>query len=112
MPRAAPSSRVASFIAEPIPARRAGTADMIDAVDGDIASAMPHENGTKQQMMNQYSVCNPRRESSSSPHPSDTIPAATVRLAPKRFVMRGVNSDMTSRIIAIGSRRAAALSGL
>ena len=40
-PSAAPSSRVASFIAEPAPARRAGTADMIDAVIGDIASAMP-----------------------------------------------------------------------
>ena len=41
MPRAAPSSRVASFMAEPAPARRDGTADMIAAVIGDIASAMP-----------------------------------------------------------------------
>ena len=46
-PRAAPNSRVASFMAEPMPARRAGTADMIDAVIGDIASAMPAENGRK-----------------------------------------------------------------
>ena len=112
MPRAAPSSRVASFIAEPIPARRAGTADMIDAVDGDIASAMPHENGTKQQMMNQYSVSIARRDSSSIPTPSETIPAATVRLTAKRLVMRGVNSEVTSRIIAIGNNRAAALSGV
>ena len=41
MPKAAPSSRVASFMADPAPARRAGTADMIDAVIGDIDSAMP-----------------------------------------------------------------------
>src|SRR5438105_1731903 len=41
-PRAAPSSRVASFIAEPAPARRGGTADMIAAVIGDMVSAIPH----------------------------------------------------------------------
>src|SRR4051812_32669026 len=40
-PSAAPSSRDASFVAEPAPARRGGTADMIDAVIGDIASAKP-----------------------------------------------------------------------
>ena len=45
MPSAAPSSRVASFIAEPAPARRGGTADMIDAVIGDIESAMPVVSG-------------------------------------------------------------------
>ena len=41
MPSAAPSSRVASLVADPAPARRGGTADMIDAVIGDIASAIP-----------------------------------------------------------------------
>ena len=40
-PSAAPSSRVASFIADPAPARRCGTADMIAAVIGDIDMAMP-----------------------------------------------------------------------
>ena len=45
MPSAAPSSRVASFIAEPAPARLSGTADMIDAVIGDIDSAMPIMSG-------------------------------------------------------------------
>src|ERR1044072_1241267 len=40
-PNAAPSSRDASFVAEPAPARRGGTADMIDAVIGDMASANP-----------------------------------------------------------------------
>src|SRR5262249_58502077 len=34
-PSAAPSSREASFVADPAPARRGGTADMIDAVIGD-----------------------------------------------------------------------------
>ena len=58
-PSAAPSSRVASFIAEPMPARRAGTADMIDAVDGDIASAMPAENGMKHRMRYQYGGARP-----------------------------------------------------
>src|SRR4051794_16077185 len=47
-PSAAPSSRVQSFIADPVPARRAGTADMIDAVMGDIAIAMPLVSGTMQ----------------------------------------------------------------
>src|SRR3954451_1433017 len=47
-PSAAPSSRVQSFIADPVPARRAGTADMIDAVMGDIAMAMPLVSGTMQ----------------------------------------------------------------
>src|SRR6476659_6949851 len=41
IPRAAPSSRDASFIADPAPARRDGTADMIAAVIGDIDSAKP-----------------------------------------------------------------------
>jgi len=39
---------VQSFIADPVPARRAGTADMIDAVMGDIAMAMPLVSGTMQ----------------------------------------------------------------
>ena len=47
-PRAAPSSRVASFMADPAPARRAGTADMIAAVIGDIVSAMPVTSGIRQ----------------------------------------------------------------
>src|SRR5438309_850 len=46
-PRAAPSSRVVSFIAEPAPARRGGTADMIEAVMGEIDSAMPPTIGTR-----------------------------------------------------------------
>ena len=37
--------RVASFIADPAPARRAGTADMIDAVIGDMVSAIPEMKG-------------------------------------------------------------------
>src|SRR5882672_8101460 len=46
-PRAAPSSRVVSFIADPAPARRGGTADMIEEVIGDIESAMPPTIGTR-----------------------------------------------------------------
>ena len=46
-PSAAPSSRVVSFIAEPAPARRGGTADMIEAVIGDIERAMPPTIGTR-----------------------------------------------------------------
>ena len=57
MPSAAPSSRVASFIAEPAPARRAGTADMIDAVIGDIESAIPLTSGTIDMRTYQYGVC-------------------------------------------------------
>ncbi len=46
-PSAAPSSRVASFIAEPAPARRAGTAAMIAAVIGDIDIAIPDTSGIR-----------------------------------------------------------------
>ena len=45
-PRAPPSSRVVSFMAEPTPARLVGTATMIDAVNGDMARAMPADSGT------------------------------------------------------------------
>ena len=36
-----------SFIADPAPARRGGTADMIEAVMGEIDSAMPPTIGTR-----------------------------------------------------------------
>ena len=55
-PSAAPSSRVASFIAEPAPARRGGTADMIAAVIGDMASAMPDTSGMTATRMYEYGV--------------------------------------------------------
>ena len=47
-PKAAPSSRVASFMADPAPARLEGTADMIAAVIGDIVNANPTTSGTRQ----------------------------------------------------------------
>jgi hypothetical protein len=47
-PRAAPSSRVASFMADPAPARRGGTADMIAAVIGDIVNAIPDTRNSMQ----------------------------------------------------------------
>ena len=40
-------------MAEPAPARRAGTADMIDAVIGDIDKAMPLTSGTMETRMYQ-----------------------------------------------------------
>ena len=49
MPSAAPNSRVASFIAEPAPARLSGTADMIDAVIGDIDNDMPVISGARRE---------------------------------------------------------------
>jgi hypothetical protein len=41
MPRAAPNSRVVSFMAEPTPALSSGTADMSRPVDGAAAPASP-----------------------------------------------------------------------
>jgi hypothetical protein len=110
-PNAAPSSRVASFIAEPAPARRAGTADMIAAVIGDIESAMPETSGIRLIRMNQYGVCNPMWKKRSRPPAMHSIPNATVRFAPKRAVRRGVSGDTMIMIGAIGSRRSAAPSG-
>jgi len=46
-----------SFIAEPAPARRAGTADMIDAVMGDIDIAIPLTRKAIDNRMYQYDVC-------------------------------------------------------
>ena len=41
MPSDPPNSRVVSFMAEPIPARLRGTADISSPVVGDMASAIP-----------------------------------------------------------------------
>src|SRR6476620_690848 len=56
-PRAAPSSRVASLLADPALARRWGTADMIAAVIGDIDVAIPDGSEMRAIRMSQYSVC-------------------------------------------------------
>src|SRR5689334_16448019 len=110
-PSAAPSSRDASFVAEPAPARRGGTADMIDAVIGDIASAMPHVNGMIERRMYQYGVCGVSSRNISSPIATLAMPPATTRFAPNRALRRGVAGD--TRIItgAIGRNRSAAPSG-
>src|SRR5690242_20017031 len=111
MPSAAPSSRVASFIAEPAPARRAGTADMIEAVMGDIDSAMPVTSGTIEISTYQYGVCGVNARNINSPPATEIIPAATTRFAPKRALRRGVIGDTRIMIGAIGSKRSAALNG-
>ena len=87
-PNAAPSSRVASFMAEPMPARRGGTADMIEPVIGDIDSAIPLENGMKHRMMYQYGVCGVSPLSKRSPVARLSIPNDTVRCAPNRRTSR------------------------
>src|SRR6478735_3843491 len=112
MPRAAPSSRDASFMAEPAPARRAGTADMIAAVIGDMARAMPDTSGMMLTSTYQYGVESSRPRNSSIPTPTEHMPAATVRLAPNRALSRGVSGATTIMIGAIGSSRSAEPSGL
>src|SRR6202007_1062299 len=98
IPSAAPSSRVASFIAEPAPARRAGTAAMIDAVIGDLVSAIPPVSGTKQTTMNEYGLWTPSTASRQNESEMLNIPNATVRCAPKRALSRGVRGATTIMI--------------
>ena len=85
MPSAAPSSRVASFIAEPAPARRAGTAAMIDAVIGDIVSAIPTVSGMKHTTMYAYGLCTPSCASSTKASEMLNMPNAdgAVRAEPR-----------------------------
>src|SRR5439155_26691561 len=59
-PRAAPSSRVVAFIAEPAPARRGRTAGMSEAVTGEIDIATPPTIGTTQATTERFDVCSPR----------------------------------------------------
>src|SRR5213596_3213115 len=101
-PSAAPSSRVASFMAEPAPARRGGTADMIAAVIGDIVSAMPIMSSATHNSTYQYDVLTVSCANEKKPHATRLIPVATVRLAPRRLMMRGVIGDTIIMIGAIG----------
>ena len=111
-PSAAPSSRVASFIAEPVPARRAGTADMIEAVDGDIAIAMPAENGTKQHDEVPVRRARPEPRQQQQPGGQRQHPSGHGAVDRSAASSRGVIGETTSRIIAIGRSRAAAENGL
>src|SRR5690242_4442947 len=111
MPSAAPSSRDASFIADPAPARRAGTADMIDAVIGDIDSAMPLTAGMSDANTYRYGVWGVSSRNISSPNAIEHMPAATTRFAPKRADSLGVSGETRIMIGAIGSSRSAAPSG-
>src|SRR4051812_29415380 len=112
IPSDAPSSRVASFMAEPAPARRGGTADMMAAVIGDDDSAMPDTSGTTQARMYQYDVDSVRARNMMSPMPTSVRPAATVRLAPKRSLSLGVSGETTIMIGAMGKNRSAESSGV
>src|SRR5262245_56310872 len=111
MPSAAPSSRVASFIAEPAPARLAGTADMIDAVIGDIDNAIPLTSGTIDSSTYQYGVCGVSSRKSAMPTAIPSMPDATTRFAPYLALRRGVSGETRIMIGAIGSKRSAALNG-
>ena len=108
MPSAAPSSRVASFMAEPEPARRAGTADMIDRGHGRHRRARCRSRAARRS-----TGCTsrgwPRRagRTAGSPAPTRLIPTATVRLAPNLATMRGVSGDTIIMIGAIDENRRA-----
>jgi hypothetical protein len=99
MPRAAPNSRVASFIAEPAPARRSGTDIMIDAVIGDIASAIPVVSGITQSTTYAYAVFASSPRNNMNPSAMLHMPNATVRCAPKRAL--GLQSVASATRIAL-----------
>src|SRR5436190_6407136 len=99
-------------MAEPAPARDGGTADMIDAVMGDIESAMPVVRGTTHNTTYAYAVCVDKPVNSNSPVAMQSIPTPTVRCAPNRALSRGVSGATTSMIIAMGMSLNAADSAL
>ena len=99
---------MASFIADPAPARRGGTADMIDAVIGDIVSAMPRMNGMKAEEHVRDSGVGPRPMNIERPTATPSMPTATRRWAPKRAASRGVRGATISMIGDMGSVRRAA----
>ena len=85
MPSAAPSSRVASFIAEPAPARRAGTAAMIDAVIGDIDERdAGRERDHAEQHVRVRRVGREAAEQQRARRRCRACPNATARCAPNR----------------------------
>ena len=111
-PRAAPSSREASFMAEPAPARRVGTDDMMAAVIGDMASDMPaamRRDADQHVEVGRVHAEAPEHEQA-RPRCS-TMPAATTRLEPNRALNRGVIGATTIMMGASGSSRTAADSG-
>src|SRR5436305_4056759 len=111
-PSAAPSSRVASFIADPAPARRGGTADMIAAVMGDIVSAIPETRKIRQNSTYGYDVPTSIRENDRNPNATNAIPVPTVLFEPMRATIRGVIGDTMIMIGAMGRKRTAVPSAL
>ena len=85
---------------------------MIWAVMGDIANAMPEIRNTKQRNTKPYDVCSDSSRNSTNPMPTKTMPADTIRCAPKRAASRGVNGATIIMIGAIGRMRSAAPRGL
>ena len=83
---------------------------MIAAVIGDIVSAMPDdERRTARASTYQYDVCERRgRGTAAGRRAIEHMPNATVRLAPKRALSRGVSGATMIMIGAIGRNRSAA----
>ena len=99
-------------MAEPAPARRGGTADMMAAVIGDIDAAIPQVIGKSATRASHELESTPRMRSRAKPEAISSIPAATTRLAPNRALSHGVDGATMSMIGAIGSRRMAAWNGV
>src|SRR5689334_6436962 len=99
-------------MAEPAPARREGTADMIAAVIGDMARAMPATSGKIDPSTYQYDVVALRPRRAKSPTATSARPKATVRLAPKRALSLGVIGATMIMIGAIGRKRIAVSSAV
>src|SRR5262249_60404534 len=90
MPSDAPSARDASFIADPAPARRGGTADMIAAVIGDIVSAMPVTSNNIDASTCGQPVCVVSNRNNNRPTVTGPSPNATTPFAPYRALRGGV----------------------
>src|SRR5436189_5321801 len=93
---------------EPAPARRAGTADMIDAVIGDMVNEIPIMKRQKPPIICRYDVVASSHRKLNIPSADSPMPMATVRLAPMRALIRGVCGATTIISRAVGIRRVAA----
>ena len=85
---------------------------MIDAVIGDIVSAIPTVSGMKHTTMYAYGLCTPSWASNKNANEMLNMPKPTVRCAPNRALSRGVNGATKIMITAIGNVRSDASSGL
>jgi len=102
-PKAPPSSRLALFIAEPMPARAGGTAAIISVVRGAPVAAMPNAVGTSAAATIHAEEPASSWARSAMPTPTRASPPATTTRVPKRATTFGTCGVAVSMMSDTGS---------